>query len=499
MYFHSRPLCPNPAEQARAAVVSLDSATYRQADAAEAGVAARDSVLKVGSLAACCDADALLCLAATADHAAQQLAAALAAAPAAGRPVRRRSRQGPARAQRRQALRVSVGQLRVAQLLYAPDRCRDMVLEVAAVEAVLGAEGGCQHGASTATAVLSMAGTPVLRWRELAASLRLPQAAGGDGGRLTAQPLVPLAPPDAATPRGGDEAGDAQEVQPEPGSAGGSVGDGGGSYEAYHRARLEAWLDADAATAPSAARDGGAAAAALGAGPASVMDVRVRWAGAVLPAIAREVLSNRGAGSLHPLVILSRPGVAAPGVPQRRGAAGAARRGAGAHPAVRRAVLQGPGDGRRGVPGAAADSQAASAAADRQAASGSCLSLAPAASAQAAHHTARAPLPITSLQAMKQHLQQLRQLARRRRGSSPPDDPGGAGGGDAEGERGGQAQARARRSLFPMQINLAAQDAALRFEHHPMEASRSPLARTDPQRRTCMAAGCALLGMLWSC
>lgn len=332
------------AEQAKLAIVSLDRAAFRQAtaapaaaaaalerpadasvvpDTAEAGGSGGGSIgdsssgmqLDVGSLAACADADALLCLAAVADHAAQQLAPVLAAVPRSGGGSISSEGQPRATKQRRprQPLSVTVGQLRVVQPLYAPDRGRDMVVEVAAVHAVVGAQQGCQHSVSTAGAALNMDGTPVLRWRQLAASLRLPGPAAS-GSRLAA-PLLAAETAAAggvgAAPADADAGSESQEQgQPQP-----DVGGSPASYDAYHRARLEAWLEADAATAPSAAAaaEGGqrqtqdaAAAAALGCGPASILDARFRCA---FLQFGMPPGASRGMGQQTPVPVQALPPV----------------------------------------------------------------------------------------------------------------------------------------------------------------------------------------------
>lgn len=211
-------------------------------------------------------------MAAVADSAAQQLMAALAAAPPRpASPQRRR----PKAAKQPQPLAVHVRQLSVAQPMSA---VRDMVLEVAAVHAVVGANGGTQHSVRTGRAVLSMLGKPVLRWHQLATTLRLPE---GDG-RLQAQPL-PEPWPAAAAEDGGEGAGIGSDAGPVAEESSGAPAAGSPSWEAYHRARLGAWLQADAATAPGADSQSAAeaaaqeaAAAALGAGPASILDATLR-------------------------------------------------------------------------------------------------------------------------------------------------------------------------------------------------------------------------------
>lgn len=75
---------------------------------------------------------------------------------------------------------------------------------------------------------------------------------------------------------------------------------------------------------------------------------------------------------------------------------------------------------------------------------------------------------------MKQHLQRLSQLRRQRRAGAaaaaaasvagePPLSAEALPAAEPQG-----AQSR-KTSLFPMQINLDAEDVALRFEHHPLE------------------------------
>lgn len=73
-------------------------------------------------------------------------------------------------------------------------------------------------------------------------------------------------------------------------------------------------------------------------------------------------------------------------------------------------------------------------------------------------------------QALQQHLQRLRQFKQQRRTSS------GGGGGAADSVAAAAqlpepapAPRKASARLFPMQVNLTADDAALRFEHHPLE------------------------------
>lgn len=255
----------------------MDAARFEQPSAAGAGGDATAARLELGAVTATADADALLCVAAVADSAAQQLMAALAAAtPRPAAPKRRR----PKAATQQRPLAISVRQLSMAQPMSAE---RDMVLELAAVHAVAGASGGRQHSLRTGGATLTMLGKPVLRWRQLAATLQLPEA----GARLTAQPLPKPWPADAAAGDGegegdGGTAGAQEAAGADAAPAAGRLG-----WDAYHRARLGAWLEADAATAPGAAEASAAeaaaeqeAAAALGAGPASVLDASVRWEGA---------------------------------------------------------------------------------------------------------------------------------------------------------------------------------------------------------------------------
>ncbi len=238
-------------------MLTIDSAELRQAGSIADGRPPGGLQLEVGTVAATADADALLCLLAVADSAAHQVATALAAAPPrtpSPRSRRRTSRAPPAQ----RHLSLSLGSLRLAQPLCAG---RDMAVEVAAVHAMLGAQQGCRHSVSTASAVLTVDDKPVLRWRHLAASLALPEPAAG---RLAARRLPP-----ALFPTPGSQ-------QAQQGGVDGSLG-----FDAYQRARLEAWLDADAATAPTRASKGScedAAAAALGGGPASVLDATIRCA-----------------------------------------------------------------------------------------------------------------------------------------------------------------------------------------------------------------------------
>ena len=83
--------------------------------------------------------------------------------------------------------------------------------------------------------------------------------------------------------------------------------------------------------------------------------------------------------------------------------------------------------------------------------------------------TAQYPL-IPLLQAVQQHLQRLRQFKRQRRAASTA---GGNGSAAVQLPELSPAPQRAKRHLFPMQINLAADDVALRFEHHPLEVGAS--------------------------
>ncbi len=260
------------AEQAPAVVLSLDAAKFVQPSSAALGTAgsAGDAAarqLELGAVAVTADADALLCMAAVADSAAQQLMAALAAAPP--RPASPKRRQAKAAKQQR-PLAVHVEQLSVAQPMSAE---RDMVLEVAAVHAVVGGGGGTRHSLRTGCAVLSMLGKPVLRWRQLETTLQLPQ---GDG-RLPVQPLSEPWPA-AAAEDGGEEACGDGAAAPAGEMAGSGAAAGSPSWEAYQRARLGAWLKADSATAPGAALQPAddAAAAALGTGPASILDAALR-------------------------------------------------------------------------------------------------------------------------------------------------------------------------------------------------------------------------------
>lgn len=86
--------------------------------------------------------------------------------------------------------------------------------------------------------------------------------------------------------------------------------------------------------------------------------------------------------------------------------------------------------------------------------------------------TAQYP-PIPLLQAVQQHLQRLRQFKRQRRAASTAGGGGGDGSAVAQLPELSPAPQRAKRHLFPMQINLAADDVALRFEHHPLEVGAS--------------------------
>lgn len=253
--------------------------------------------LDIGCLSACADADALLCIVAVADHAAHQLAPVLAAATSDSggtRGVARAPKQPTAKRRLGGLLCLTVGRVVAEQPLYTAGR--DMAVEVTSLRVVVGDEAGCLHSLSTAATVLCMAGSPVLRWRQLEAALKLPRPApgGGSGGtRLAALPLPPVPPPAgqagaaSAAARAVDDGLFPLDGQPpELAASGQPPGSGSSSYEAYHRARLEAWLEADAATAPSggaaqASGSGGgmgAAAAALGSGPASTLDVVIRWA-----------------------------------------------------------------------------------------------------------------------------------------------------------------------------------------------------------------------------
>lgn len=242
------------------------------------------SQLELGAVAVTAAADALLCMAAVADSAAQQLMAALAAAPP--RPPSPKRRRAKAAKQQR-PLAVHVGQLSVAQPMSAE---RDMVLEVAAMHAVVGASGGMQHSVRTGGAVLSMLGKPVLRWRQLATTLQL---APDSVGRLPAQPLMEPWPLAAADDGSEKASGDGAAAPAAEGTADCTMA-GSPSWEAYHRARLGAWLQADAATAPGAASQSvaetaadKAAAAALGVGPASILDASVRYEWWVSEAVQR--------------------------------------------------------------------------------------------------------------------------------------------------------------------------------------------------------------------
>lgn len=88
--------------------------------------------------------------------------------------------------------------------------------------------------------------------------------------------------------------------------------------------------------------------------------------------------------------------------------------------------------------------------------------------------------PACDLQAAQQHVQRLKQFQRQRRSSAAGAEsvaagtdarPGGVEAGDVASPAQQQQPAvqRRKRQLFPMQINLAADDVALRFEHHPLE------------------------------
>ena len=269
------------AEQAKVSVLSLDSATLRQAavvlTSADNDTGPSSSMqLDIGAVAATADADALLCLVAVADSAAQQLAPVLAAAAprggsgsgGGGRPRKQKQQQ---QGQQRRGLSISLGYLRFEQPMCAE---RDMALEIDAVRAVVGAQQGCLHSLATGVATLTMHGKAVLRWRQLAVALQLPAADGAAGGacRLVA-PSLPRLPAGAGTAK----------QRPASAAAEGAVSGGEAGREAYQRARLEAWLDLHAATAPAGGSsaadngsDGGVAASALGAGPASILDASIR-------------------------------------------------------------------------------------------------------------------------------------------------------------------------------------------------------------------------------
>lgn len=70
-------------------------------------------------------------------------------------------------------------------------------------------------------------------------------------------------------------------------------------------------------------------------------------------------------------------------------------------------------------------------------------------------------------QAAQQHLQRIKQFRWQRRSSAAGDEAAAAAG--AAGGLPPAAQPKPKRQLFPMQIQLAADDVALRFEHHPLE------------------------------
>lgn len=346
--------CPLPhAEQAKVTVLSLDEAVFLPAEAATAeptpssnsssGGDANVMHLQLGAVAATADADALLCLAAAADSAAQQLSAALAAAAANGTGVAQtppKPRRPKAPKQPR-ALAITVRQLRLEQPMSAE---RDMAVEVTAVHAVVGAQHGSRHSVHTDSAVLTMLGRPVLRWRQLAATLRLHDGSGGSGtdsGRLPVQPLPLPWPAASAVAEGVQQAAPPAEARTE--------ATGSRSFDAYHRARLGAWLDADAATSPAAASPvDAAAAAALGAGPVSILDANVRcvsgWCRtAAFPGhtLSRRVLAAglcRATKSAAAIRFCPPP---CQHLLQRCGADCTSRRRARAHPAVQRAVLQG--------------------------------------------------------------------------------------------------------------------------------------------------------------
>lgn len=99
------------------------------------------------------------------------------------------------------------------------------------------------------------------------------------------------------------------------------------------------------------------------------------------------------------------------------------------------------------------------------------------------------------LQAMHQHLQHLELFKRQLR----------SGGGGAAGANGQQVPADERRQrpplLFPMQINLVAEEPALRFEHHPMEVRRQQLRPQPVPAALCKGSmeGEALLLTSWHC
>ena len=228
--------------------------------------------LQLGAVAATADADGLLCLAAVADSAAQQLASAMAASAASGgaaQPAQPAKPRRPRAPTQPRALALTVGRLRLEQPLCED---RDVAVEVSSVHAVLGTQRGTHHSVHSAGAVLSMRGKPIIQYRQLEATLRLPEAGGTGGARLPVQPLAqpwPAAAAQGADGVNGAPAGAAAGAEPEPAS----------SLEAYERARLEAWLDADAATSPATAPADAVAAAALGAGPASILDAHIRRVG----------------------------------------------------------------------------------------------------------------------------------------------------------------------------------------------------------------------------
>lgn len=110
---------------------------------------------------------------------------------------------------------------------------------------------------------------------------------------------------------------------------------------------------------------------------------------------------------------------------------------------------------------------------------------------------------------MQQHLHRLKQLKQRRKppaaaavaaastagsGSALPGAllPDPAPDQQEQGEM--QGQARRRRSLFPMQINLDADDVALRFEHHPLEVSSAASAPHHPASKTSVLLHCQIAG-----
>lgn len=67
---------------------------------------------------------------------------------------------------------------------------------------------------------------------------------------------------------------------------------------------------------------------------------------------------------------------------------------------------------------------------------------------------------------MQQHLQRLKQLQRRKAAAAADEPPLSGEALPAAEPQAGRCQ---KRALFPMQINLDADDVALRFEHHPLE------------------------------